>query len=135
MDRIIKFRVWDKYKRKMYPMEPWYQFKKNKESNDWEFLPFSIQIEGNAKEVYVENIKRFNDLIIMQFTGLLDSKGREIYEGDVVEFYYDKDDETRKGIIEYRGCCFWLDDEYLHYIGDPTVIGNIYENPELVEEE
>jgi len=47
---------------------------------------------------------------IMQFTGLKDSKGKEIYEGDIVSW-------KAEGAI-----------------GELEIIGNIYENPELLKE-
>lgn len=74
--------------------------------------------------------------ILMQFTGLKDKNGKEIYEGDVLDNYGGKynsivewnageDDECRNYIAG-----FWLNYEP----GDLEVIGNIYENPELIAE-
>lgn len=81
-----------------------------------------------------------NDLIIMQSTGLTDYKGREIFEGDVVMMsmihyshptYYEvvrSIGGTYRLESSQHGCELWL----RH--ADCYIVGNIYENPELLEE-
>ena len=78
---------------------------------------------------------RMKDIILMQTTGLEDKNGVEIYEGDIVKYF-------RKGnsVIEWKDGGFIIkrvmDGEYelmQSRIAEMEVIGNIYENPELLE--
>ena len=126
--REIKFRVWSKF------------------YNDW-IESFCIKDGrvhlGNAVH-YPGN--QVSDAILMQYTGLKDKNGKEIYEGDIVST-----DLSRPFlIVEYRNGAFLYQchhngqDYYDHMepafseVVESTkyheVIGNIYENPELLEE-
>lgn len=92
-----------------------------------------------------EDKRNGEDVILMQSTGLEDKNGKEIFEGDIVQFedYYMESDlpYINNGIVEWSQGRFnitnrcsvdmedLLDGEFL----DLTTIGNIYENPELLE--
>lgn len=90
-----------------------------------------------------------------QYTGLHDENGKEIYEGDIIEFSYDVftgnfDTKVGRGIIEFIDGAFYIkpfeiegkkikdiDNEewfliYTVNIDTLKVIGNIYDNPELL---
>ena len=80
----------------------------------------------------------FDDVVIMQSTGLFDKNGNEIFEGDIVHAY--SEGARLIGVIEYfdNAYCIkdkngiynslWINTE--HY----EVVGNIYQNKESVEE-
>ncbi len=75
--------------------------------------------------------------ILMQYTGLKDKNGKEIYEGDIIVEYL-LPNEYDYGIIEYLDGSFvinWKSKmwQYLINVSRREVIGNIYENPELLK--
>lgn len=76
------------------------------------------------------------DLVLMQSTGLKDKNGKEIFEGDVVSIDTDEFDLL---FVKYESCIYWLmdDEECVEHLSDyykyVSIVGNIYENPELLE--
>ena len=98
------------------------------------------------------NISDFAQHNIMQCTGLKDKNGKLIYEGDIVNQIYE-DETIYKCEVVYNNCSFQLkhiEDKNVNYINTPMycyainylghytekrleVIGNIYENKELLE--
>jgi hypothetical protein len=74
-----------------------------------------------------------DNFIIMQYTGLKDKSGVDIYEGDVLSC-----DVGRNEIVEFKQAMFYCRYRALplirvHYLNeDLEVIGNIHENPELL---
>jgi uncharacterized phage protein (TIGR01671 family) len=126
--REIKFRAWDGEKM-IYPdKDGWY----NKCKLEGVVHPQNIQL-GTA-------IRR---LTVMQFTGLLDESGKEIYEGDILSGGISKD-----CVVEFKNGTFtvWDDQPIGWDVEDfdelpevlPTdkwanVIGNVFSNPELLK--
>lgn len=124
---IPRFRVWDKIHKTMY------------KADDVKY----IDIEKN--QIYVEtpspeqlNCYRLRDVDVMHSTGFRDKNGKEIFEGDVLG----TEDGLLDGVVEYRtDLGMWTNSlfrynnfERLCNVADSTyIIGNIYENPELLE--
>lgn len=82
------------------------------------------------------------DVIVMQSTGLVDKCGKEIYEGDIYSFKNQWMSKAENWVVSWCDlrACFLLDglpfpdqcDEGIHLEDRCEIIGNIYENPELV---
>jgi uncharacterized phage protein (TIGR01671 family) len=121
MKREIKFRAWDKLLKKMF--------------NDISF----IYIKDSLSYSLYENKtgKYFvSQCYLMQFIGLKDKNGKEIYEGDIIKARF-WDREKRKTFQVYfeDGCFFAKSiemDAFLYELKNMEVLGNIYENPELL---
>ena len=125
-------------------------------NNDMRTIKFRAFHNG-AKEMLYENrvgdvfkwYQEHQDIEIMQFTGLTDRNGKEIYEGDIVKLHaghylnaivswfdsltWDSGGSSHPGFY----CKEWIEFDELNYICgfyDTIVIGNIYEHPELIQE-
>lgn len=130
MSREIKFRAWSKSENKMY----YRVLVGNTLTDD----PCSVVWQDEQKEWV--NFDKYCG-VIMQYTDLKDKNGKDVFEGDIVEsFHYGR---TRQAVIikwsaekigftEFRMHRIGYDEYELHT--DISVIGNIYENPELLEE-
>lgn len=80
-----------------------------------------------------------------QFTGLKDREGREIYEGDILEFellrgkisrgYVKYSTEKAQYIVTFQRGKYERPVPFICALGKPVIIGNTYENPELLERE
>ena len=69
-----------------------------------------------------------DDAILMQFTGLLDRHGKEIWEGDIVNVPYN---HIGKREVKYKNGGF---DIAAYKISECEVVGNIWEHPKLLKE-
>jgi len=127
MNRIIKFRAWDIKNKQMREVKC---IKFN-----WDNIPLKINgcIDEECKP---ENL--------MQFTGLKDKNGKEIYEGDIVKNKYGYNKKVGKGYItktkteigvfewDSHWASFKWSKSVVSNMGIFEVIGNIYENKELL---
>ena len=127
---IPKFRVWDTVKKAMSEVQA------------------IVYTEEKVYPIYFKEIRRyipFNEAILMQSTGLFDKNGKEIFENDIVEWEHKDTGQLVRGIIKYDTELgfWWMTDVRFNnltaigYLANQkvTVLGNIYENPELLEVE
>jgi hypothetical protein len=91
-------------------------------------------------ERYTEMSVEFDEITLMQSTGLFDRNGKEIFEGDIVKMSKDVYSEpTYYEVVRHRGGAYRLESKqhgcelWLRHT-DCEVVGNIYENPELLED-
>ena len=130
--REIKFRAWSSGRKEMAEVE-------------------NINFKGNAVYLiskYLRLVANLDETELMQFTGLQDENGVDIYEGDIINLSYEyfdghfrdneivgkvyfEDSSFRMSYKKYDEIREWRIDE--PEILSIEVIGNIYENPELLE--
>jgi len=114
----IKFKAWDKKKK------------------DFVFYPHGIQttvmLDG-SKVITIDD----EDVEFLLFTGLKDKNGKEVYEGDICEYHNGRGVYVGvvKYIQEYSAFRIEFNDGTWTDLAFVEVIGNIYENPELLEQE
>ena len=131
MKREIKFRAYSSHNHKMYPVS----------NIEWD-IDGRIWVTADDGKNGIELIDE--EAHLMRYTGLHDKNGQSIYEGDIVHAYDQEPDRDEPdyrgseatGIVEFHGSMFMLDDDIvLDYPPILEVIGNIFENTEMLEEE
>lgn len=124
---IPRFRAWDKDFKTMY------------EADDIVYIDFEEK-QICVKTLFFERASRydFNDIVLMQSTGLADKNGKEIFEGDIL----DSEDGFLAGIVELRQDLGMFVSTLIKYnnferlcnvTSSRKIIGNRWENPELLE--
>ena len=128
MNRDIKFRAWVKDRKAIFEVVLINYVTKK--------VTYLFERVGHLLSIRHE---KFNDIELMQYTGLKDKNGKEIYEGDIVKLRANHG----IGVIKYSDEWGAFIVEYIkprplavlgmnYYKEDIEVLGNIYENPELL---
>lgn len=138
MSREIKFRVWDNKDKKFF--KPTYAAYKH------ELLDLSISLSGELLRRTLEQPCEHESCFkgrysIQQFTGLKDKNGKEIYDGDILHcqdrivkvIWHEQAGQWDTIFIKYTSdlCSNGITNQEWKYRA--IVIGNIYENPELLK--
>lgn len=122
---IPKYRMWDKELQTMLDVSL-IDFKKG-------------VLVGEHWEFGETNFMNFDEIVLMQSTGLVDKNGKEIFEGDILG----TKDGLLNGVIEYRSDLGMWTNSLIRYNNferlcnvatSREIIGNIYEHPELLED-
>jgi len=130
MSREIKFRVYNKELKQIEVVG----------ALDWDHQGKIVTCNTDTDKLYVYPPE---SLILMQFTGLLDKNGKEIYEGDFVEcsMSFEGGSLPHMGEIVYNDTFGAFATKNLagetllhnHIVSSFEVIGDIFSNPELME--
>lgn len=122
---IPKFRAWDKELQTML---------------DVSLIDFKKRVlVGEHWKFGETNFMSFDEIELMQSTRLKDKSGKEIFDGDILG----TKDGLLNGIIEYREDLGMFVNSLIRYnnferlcnaAGNREIIGNVYENPELLED-
>jgi len=126
MSRAIKFRAWKKSEKRML---------------NW------FELSSDPADA-IDALNAYKYEAVMQFTGLLDKEGVEIYEGDILGYTMGDDSKHRTAPVEYNVGITCFAAEFVFgehtpedlYIQDDfkdtyEVIGNRYQHPELLEQD
>ena len=133
MDRVIKFRAWDKDDQEMC-----YQDDVNSDHFILRLSHTGLELlKQSYSEIEGTSYKETKNFVGMQFTGLHDKNGKEIYEGDlwkrgdyigIVVFKFGAwtfDKAPLSKVVEYPS--------FYSNFSSGEVIGNIFETPELLK--
>lgn len=121
-NREIKFRVWDKERKIFVPI--------SKLSTDIDNSTITGIIQTWSGKALSKH-----QVTLMQYTGLKDKEGKEAYEGDIIIWTHPNDEFPLTHEVEFNNdlSSYMLGGSYLYEADEIEIIGNIYQNPELLE--
>ena len=132
---VPRFRAWEKTCKTMY------------EADDIVYIDFEDK-EICVKTLFFEKAARydFDDIVLMQSTGLKDKNGKEIFEGDILSIETDEENvrvevswDSKHALFLFESKKYDEKEPLSELLEDSSypfkIIGNIHTNPELVEVE
>ena len=140
--RDIKFRAWNKAREQMIQSENILKICFVRTEHTPNLIVYTDRKINHFEEIREQDKRYCNEFELLQYTGIKDKKGKEIYEGDIFvhnnhNFTVIYDDTRFIGVDSDRsgkGYCCYVDSCYKNGSSSIEVIGNIYENPELLKE-
>lgn len=140
MKREIKFRAWDNVNKRMGYFDPGFHWQD-------EYDLWCLRLKFGS--VPITNVPCEDNIDLMQYTGLKDKNGREVFEGDVLQARYVPNYSLNIFEVKWNNgsaafvCYRSHQDQNIRFeqlplcpsnsMEDLEVIGNIYENPELIK--
>jgi uncharacterized phage protein (TIGR01671 family) len=131
MNRPIKFRAWNHRYKKMFEVT-------HLDMSSSEVMTGYVDFEDNEGDIWDATFDG-KDHTLMQYTGLKDKNGKEIYEGDIIQYELSTvKNRVFTATVTWQYFGFELEEkggggfQMMH--GIPyTIIGNIYENGDLLK--
>ena len=130
---LLRFRAWNKATKAMY------------EVDDIMSIDFG-RSEISVKTLFFErtNYYKFDDIVLMQSTGLTDKNGKEIFEGDILSVETDEENvkvevswDSKHALFVFESKKYNEKQALAELVEDNAypfkIIGNIHTNPELLE--
>lgn len=140
MNREIKFRAWDRGDKTFRNVRSMANTLLSKVGIDLNQYIYTVETNSSVKW---GKLLHSSELILTQYTGLKDKSGVEIYEGDII--YRNSTDEKLEVVFSKIGCWSFENKDFRYYttnmniknqsLSTCEVIGNIFENPELLKNE
>ncbi|EKZ1509965.1 hypothetical protein Q9B81_001012 [Listeria monocytogenes] len=131
--REIEFRAFVKRKKEMFPVT-------DLRFNRYEKDAVGVSGCGDPYCTMCDDWYNFDDVVLMQYTGLKDKNGKKIFEGDIVNCkFFDRMVGDIAGVINFIDCVWAVSDfknKRLYQLIDVDnieIIGNIHENPDFLE--
>lgn len=135
--RDIKFRAWDSFNNRMIQNDRILKICFVRSNHIPSLVVYSNRNIENHTEIREDDKQYCNEFELMQCTGLKDINKKEIYEGDIISF------GDNKGVVFYKHAKFKVKYRYYNcycfdalsdvlYFNKVEVIGNIYENEEII---
>jgi uncharacterized phage protein (TIGR01671 family) len=134
MATMIKFRAWDKNTERMWDIETWH------------IVDEYVDLIEPGKSIADINAERFwrkqSEIILMQFTGLKDVNGKDIFTGDILKTKAGRIQVVKKGLLSLGEddtiSGFYADDledgKPHTFSYDDEIVGNVHTSPEFLEE-